>query len=129
MTRSRFVLLVLVFRMVLPAFGAGAEPLAIRSLAVEGSNLVFTAAVPDGLERITLEMRPAFDQPWEAAGEFSVPAGGGELKFTTPIPSASACFFRLSARSAENAAALASGEFEYVATASLAAKTENGDAV
>jgi hypothetical protein len=98
-------------------------------MAVQGDNLVLTASVPPGLERVTLETRPTLDAPWEEIEQTNAPAGGGEITFVFPQSSDVARFFRLRADPAVPAPPLVSSELEYVAAASLGANLSNGNAV
>ncbi len=85
-----------------PLLSAVGEPaqnpqFTITSITVQGTNLVFRAAIPPGLERVVLEMRPALDARWEEATLLEVPSGGGETAFSIPRPESGAGFFRLKA--------------------------------
>lgn len=114
--------------------------LAITSMGTDGTNLLLTASVPPGLESITLDTRPALDAPWNSVEQQKAPADGGELVFTYPQSTEVSRFFRLraslvvqtpQAQQEPNVQIpqLVSAELEYVATASLASRLSNGNAV
>jgi hypothetical protein len=88
----------------------------IASLSVSGSNLVFIAAFPPGVDQATLEMRPALTDPWQQAAALEVPTDGGEVEFTIPKPALASAFFRLTAtfRAATATDAQLSTELQYV---------------
>jgi hypothetical protein len=85
------------------------KQLALTSIAVQGTNLTLVAAVPAGLEQVTLEMRPALVATWKAAGAMDVPAGGGEVTFTIQKPG-DMRFFRLRAAASVESGGVVSAE-------------------
>jgi hypothetical protein len=99
------------------------DQLAITSMAAQGTNLTLVAAVPAALGQVTLEMRPAADARWQAAGVLDAPDGGGKLTFTIPKPG-EIHFFRL--RASSNAAGLpaVSTELNYVTIPPLGPDTD-----
>jgi hypothetical protein len=121
--------------------------LAITGMSADETNLLLTASVPAGLDKVTLETRPALTAPWEEVQQLSAPAGGGELTFVCPQTSDLARFFRLRADQAVQAPSvpndssqlqvhpvpkppsIVSSELEFVATSSLSAHLTNGNAV
>jgi hypothetical protein len=105
---------------------------AFSSISVEGSNLVFGAAIPSGFgfEQVILEMRPALTDTWSESAVIQVQRGVANVSFTIPKPSAPMAFFRLKAAASLRAEPLVSSEMQYVAVPSLSSKlAENGDAV
>jgi len=115
--------------------------LAITSISMQGTNLVLSASVPPGIDKVTLETRSTLNLPWEDGEQKSVSEGGGEMIFVFPQPPEVARFFRLRANPFPPASHLVSGgalprpppafsgDLEYVATPSLAAKVLDGNAV
>lgn len=112
-------------------FSAEAIPgsLAFHSISVDGTNLVFTAAIPAGIDNVLLEMRPSSTNTWETVAQLS--SQSGEVSFTIPKPPDSYALFRLNAIAHSGATAFdtVSPELEYVSTRSLATHVSDGDAV
>lgn len=100
----------------------------IRSISVDGTNLVFTTVIPSGFDSVTLEMRPSLNVAWAKVGQVDIESG--EASFTIPKPSYSQGFFRLNATSPAGVGSQSlSPELQYVTTRSLASNLDGGDAV
>ena len=88
----------------------------ITSLTVVGTNLIFQASIPAGVGQAILEIRPAFDSPWQNAATLDVHANGGAVEFMIPKPAWDSAFFRLrTIASATTAISQLSTELHYVA--------------
>jgi hypothetical protein len=102
----------------------------ITSLSVAGTNLVFNASIPPGVDQAILEMRPTLDAPWQEAALLDVPAGGGSLEFIIPSPALEMAFFRLKATTHTTTNSQLSAELQYVTIPPLGPDGTNGtDAV
>jgi hypothetical protein len=67
----------------------------INSISVVETNLVFTATFPSGVGQATLEMRTTLADEWQSAAALNVPAEGGTINFSIPMPAEPSAFFRL----------------------------------
>jgi hypothetical protein len=90
----------------------------IASISVQETNVVLAAAIPPGMGRVILQMRPTLDAPWKEAGALEAPAGGGEVFFTIQKPGEMQ-FFRLNAIAQMESAGVVSDELSYVTIAPL----------
>jgi hypothetical protein len=97
----------------------------ITSLSVAGSNLVFNATFPPGVDQAVLEMRPVLTDPWQQAALLDVPAEGGSIEFTIPKPAIKTAFFRLNATFRTTTGAELSSELQYVTMPPLGPATTN----
>lgn len=97
----------------------------IKSLAIVGTNLVFNATFPPGVEQAVLDVRPTLMADWEAAARLDVPTNGGDLEFGIPQPALDTAFFRLSLILQATSQAESSDPIEYVAVPSLAHISSN----
>ena len=101
----------------------------ITSLSMKGTNLVFIANIPPGLERTILEMRPTLTNSWQEVALLEVSPGGGNVEFIVPKPDAEMAFFRLKSTSPTvNPASTnfqTSAELEYVTMPSLGSVATN----
>lgn len=86
----------------------------ITSLSVAGTNLVFQATIPSGVQQAILEIRPTFNAPWQDAAALDVPATGGAVEFIIPKPIWESAFFRLRTTAGSVSNALLSTELQYV---------------
>jgi len=86
----------------------------ITSLSVAGTNLIFQAILPSGVDQAILEIRPTLDTAWQDAAHLAVPPNGGAVEFIIPKPTWESAFFRLRTTSAAPAAAQLSTELQYV---------------
>jgi hypothetical protein len=106
-----------------PAATVSGEPV-ITSMTVVGTNLVFDVVLPVGTQQGFLEMRPTLTEPWQEAAQLNVPADGGNLEFTIPMPALDTAFFRLKITTGQTtnsqpSTELLSTELQYVAIPSL----------
>ena len=69
----------------------------INVVSVVETNLDFVATFPPGVDHAVLEMRPTLADAWQSAAELNVPADGGTIEFTIPMPASETAFFRLNA--------------------------------
>jgi hypothetical protein len=69
----------------------------INSISVVDTNLDFVATFPSGVDHAVLEMRPTLADAWQSAAMLDVPADGGTIEFTIPMPALETAFFRLNA--------------------------------
>ena len=69
----------------------------INSISVAGTNLDFVASFPPGVAGAVLEMRPTLADNWQSVASLNVPADGGSVEFTIPLPALETAFFRLNA--------------------------------
>ena len=107
-----------------------ATQLTITAIAVQGTNLVFTAVIPSNLNQIVLETHSSFDGTWEEAEQINVGDGANQVVFTIPKPATPTAFFRLKAVQNSQNTPLISSELQYVAMPSLGSSTaDNGDAI
>lgn len=105
-----------------------AVPPIITSLSVVGTNLIFQATIPSGVDQAILEIRPTFDLPWQDAATLEVSATGGAVEFLIPKPAWDSAFFRLRATSvATPAEAQLSAELHYVAIPPLGPDASNSN--
>jgi len=74
-----------------------AGSLVINSISVVETNLDFVATFPPGVDRAVLEMRPTLADEWQSAALLNVPADGGTIEFSIPMPALETAFFRLNA--------------------------------
>ena len=81
-----------------------ADSLVINSISAAGTNLEFVASFPPGVAGAVLEMRSTLGDGWQSVASLNVPADGGTIQFTIPLPALQTAFFRL------NAALLVVGE-------------------
>lgn len=72
-----------------------AEGLVINSISVVETNLDFVATFPPGVDHAVLEMRPTLADEWQSTALLNVPADGGTIEFTIPMPALETAFFRL----------------------------------
>ena len=100
----------------------------ILSLSLAGTNLVFAADFPAGLDQASLEMRPTLTNGWQEAAQLEVPTNGGVVEFSLPQPALEMAFFRLNVTFRANTPAAQSGELQYVAMPSLASAATNAGA-
>lgn len=92
-----------------------AVPPSITSLTVAGTNLIFHATIPAGVDQAVLEIRPTLATPWQDVATLDVSFNGGAVEFTIPKPAWDSAFFRLRAASAATPAmAQLSAELQYV---------------
>jgi hypothetical protein len=105
-------------------------PLAVASISIQGTNLLLSASIPAGVEKVLLETRATNNVPWEAKGPVSVPPDGGRLTFKLAKPSRSA-YFRLRGGKASAAESMTSAESAYMVIAPLGGTgaASTGDAV
>lgn len=97
----------------------------ITSLAVVGTNLVFDAAFPAGVDEARLEMRPTLTVNWQEATLIDVSTNGGDVEFRIPQPPLASAFFRLNTTMLAASQATQSLEVRYVAVPSLAKVATN----
>lgn len=101
----------------------------IDSISVAGTNLDFVASFPSGVESAILEMRPTLTDKWQAVASLNVPADGGTIGFTIPMPALETAFFRLNATlpAGSNAPTNTrlSAELQFVAVPPLGPDSEN----
>jgi hypothetical protein len=69
----------------------------INAISVVETNLDFVATFPPGVDHAVLEMRPTLADAWQSAALLNVPADGGTIEFTIPMPALETAFFRLNA--------------------------------
>lgn len=74
-----------------------ADSLVINSISIAGTNLDFVATFPPDVAHAVLEMRPMLADDWQPAATLTVPADGGTIEFTLPMPALATAFFRLNA--------------------------------
>lgn len=86
----------------------------ITSLSVSGTNLIFQATLPTGVDQAILEIRPTLDALWQDAARLDVSAGGGAVEFIIPKPTWDSAFFRLRTTTSAAATAQLSPELQYV---------------
>lgn len=98
----------------------------ITSLAVVGTNLVFSANFPTGVGRAVLEIRPTLADAWQQAALLDVPTNGGDVQFSIPQPALDTAFFRLNVSLRATSQAELSGEVRYQAGPPLAEITTHG---
>lgn len=98
----------------------------ITSLALAGTNLVFSASFPDGVDRAVLEMRPTLTDNWQQAALLDVPTNGGDMQFSIPQPALDTAFFRLNVSLRTTSQSELSGEVRYLAVPPLAEIITNG---
>ena len=102
----------------------------ITSLSVVGSNLVFNATFPPGVEHAILEIRPVLADSWQQAALLEISAAGGNVEFSIPKPVLETAFFRLNITLRATTNAQLSAELQYVTIAPLGPDGTNGtDAV
>jgi hypothetical protein len=107
-----------------PALNSSPAPFSITSLTSDGTNLYFRAVVPTGLERVTLEMRASWNEPWEEKKLLTNTAQAADLSFSIGIPRTPTGLFRLKGIANPE---LLSPEVQYVSIPSLA--STNNEAV
>jgi hypothetical protein len=104
--------------------------LGIASVSVQGTNLLFEAAIPPGIQHVAVEMRPSLKAAWVKEGFLDVPPGADEISFAVPKPPSAMAFFRLKAIGTVPSATLVSDALQYVVMPSLSSTLEDsGDAV
>jgi len=96
-----------------------AQPV-ITHLGVVGTNLVFNATLPPGVDQVILETRPTLTTPWDDAAMLDVPVSGGDVEFTIPKPAFQSAFFRLRTTTGTATDSQLSTELQYVTMPSLA---------
>ena len=102
----------------------------ITSITVQGTNLLFNAIIPPGMEQVTLEVCPTLDAAWEEVESQNVSPAASDVVFTIPMPTNTMCFFRLEAFNLSDNSPVVSDVLPYVTMPSLASNlTTNGDAV
>jgi hypothetical protein len=92
----------------------------INSLAIVGTNLVFDATFPTGVDQAILEVRPTLLAEWQATVQIDVPANGGNVEFHVPQPVLASAFFRLNTTMHAASQSEPSSEVQYMAVPSLA---------
>ena len=101
----------------------------INSISASGTNLNFVATFPSGVATAALEMRPALTDDWQVAASLNVPAEGGTIGFTIPMPPLMSAFFQLYASTLvatnEPARAQISSELQFVAVPPLGPDSTN----
>jgi hypothetical protein len=88
-------------------------PCVITGMAVDDTNLVFTATVPAGMTQVVLEARPAFDTPWQEERTLAARPAGGEMEIAIAKPGNMA-FFRLRCVSQGETPAAVSTDLRFV---------------
>jgi len=123
-------LAVVLFGLAPVCLAQGAVPVSlpvINSISLTGTNLLLTASVPPGFDRVILEGRPAMDVPWEIMGSIDIEGQDTTMGISFGRPAADSYFFRLKARAKEGEPLLSS-EMQYVAIPSLANNLRDGKA-
>jgi len=98
----------------------------ITSLALMGTNLVFSATFPAGVDRAALELRPTLETAWQESAVLAVPTNGGSLEFSIPQPALETAFFRLNVTLRTTAQTEQSSEVRYVVAPPLDEISSNG---
>jgi hypothetical protein len=104
--------------------GLVSPELAISSITAQGTNLVFRATIPPGLEGVTLELRATMGQPWEPVSSVAVPPAGGEVVLSWGRPQFGHGFFRLRGTASSADPQKISSELQCVPLPSLASSSE-----
>lgn len=88
---------------------------AITGISVQNTNLLISARIPAGLERVALEGRTAVDSPWLELRNMTVSGEAQNLSFVIPKPDVM-YFYRVSGiPTATNVGPMVSSELRYVA--------------
>jgi hypothetical protein len=74
-----------------------ADPPVINAVSVVETNLDFVATFPHVVDHAVLEMRQTLADAWQSVAMLNVPAAGGTIEFTIPMPALETAFFRLNA--------------------------------
>jgi hypothetical protein len=98
---------------------------AITSLAIVGTNLIFEAAFPAGVDQAVLELQPTLTADWQEVTLLDVPTNGGNVEFSIPQPALETAFFRLNTTIHATPQAESSGAVQYMAVPSLARTSTN----
>ena len=99
----------------------------IASLASVGTNLVFNATFPSGVDQANLELQPTLTADWQEVAQIDVPNNGGNVEFSIPQPALALAFFRLNTTMRATSQAEQSSEVQYVAVPSLAKIATNAE--
>jgi hypothetical protein len=91
----------------------------ITAMSVAGSDIIFHAVVPGGMDIVILEMRSTFDGPWREVTQRKISNGEVNIEFTIPKPANDMAFFRLRTTSQTATAVQVSAELQYVAVLPL----------
>lgn len=98
----------------------------ITSLALAGTNLIFSADFPANVERAVLELRPTLADNWQQAALLDISTNGGNVEFSIPQPASDTAFFRLNVTLRTVSSPQVSGEVHYQAGPPLTEVISNG---
>jgi hypothetical protein len=99
----------------------------INSITIVGTNLVFDATFPSGVDQSALELRSTLTAGWQVAAQIDVPTNGGNVEFQIAQPVLASAFFRLNTTMHAASQAEPSREIQYVAVPSLAKIATNAE--